>query len=144
MIRGGVATNIVAKECVFHAEARSHDEKKLIDLVEEMLEFDLVRGGGRRLPRRRGRPQVVPRLPLQAGRSGRRPGCRGLAACRTPATLGLSGGAADANVFNEHGIQCVNLANGMADIHTPDERIAVADLEAMVDVTLALVDAALA
>ena len=30
----------------------------------------------------------------------------------------------------------------MTDIHTPDERIAVADLEAMVDVTLALVDAA--
>ena len=38
----------------------------------------------------------------------------------------------------------VNLANGMTDIHTPDEHISVADLEAMVDVTLALVDAALA
>ena len=57
---------------------------------------------------------------------------------------GLSGGAADANVFNERGLQCLNLANGMTDIHTSDERIAVADLEAMVDVTLALVDAALA
>ena len=47
-----------------------------------------------------------------------------------------SGGAADANVFNERGLQCVNLANGMIDIHTSDERIAVADLEAMVEVTL--------
>jgi tripeptide aminopeptidase len=54
----------------------------------------------------------------------------------------LSGGAADANVFNERGLECVNLANGMTDIHTPNEHIAVADLEAMVDVTLALVDAA--
>jgi tripeptide aminopeptidase len=54
----------------------------------------------------------------------------------------LSGGGADANVFNERGLQCVNLANGMTDIHTPDERIAVADLEQMVDVTLALVDEA--
>jgi tripeptide aminopeptidase len=54
----------------------------------------------------------------------------------------LSGGAADANVFNERGLPCVNLANGMTNIHTPDESIAVADLEAMVDVTLALVDAA--
>ena len=54
----------------------------------------------------------------------------------------LSGGGADANVFNERGLQCVNLANAMVDIHTPDERIAVADLEAMVDVTLALVDVA--
>ena len=56
--------------------------------------------------------------------------------------LGLSGGAADANVFNGEGLPCVNLANGMTDIHTPDERIAVDDLERMVDVTLALVDAA--
>jgi tripeptide aminopeptidase len=55
----------------------------------------------------------------------------------------LSGGAADANVFNERGLQCVNLANGMAEIHTPDENISIADLSAMVDVTLALFDAAL-
>jgi tripeptide aminopeptidase len=53
-----------------------------------------------------------------------------------------SGGAADANVFNAQGLPCVNLANGMAEIHTPDEHIAVDDLERMVDVTLALVGAA--
>ena len=33
-------------------------------------------------------------------------------------------------LFNERGIPCVNLANGMELIHTPDERIAVADVEA--------------
>ncbi len=55
---------------------------------------------------------------------------------------GLSGGAADANIFNEHGLACLNLANGMQDIHTPDERITVADLDGMVEVTLALVAAA--
>ncbi len=32
----------------------------------------------------------------------------------------------------------------MTDIHTPDEQIAVEDLETMVEVTLALVDAAAA
>ena len=53
-----------------------------------------------------------------------------------------SGGGADANVFNERGLQCLNLSNGMIDIHTPDERIAVEDLERMVDVTLALVEVA--
>ena len=48
--------------------------------------------------------------------------------------LGLTGGGADANVFNERGKACVNLArNGMMEIHTPDRRIAVADLERMVD-----------
>ena len=54
----------------------------------------------------------------------------------------LSGGAADANVFNARGLACVNLANGMAQIHTPEERIAVTDLEGMVEVTLALIDLA--
>jgi tripeptide aminopeptidase len=54
----------------------------------------------------------------------------------------LAGGGADANVFNDRGLQCLNLANGMTDIHTPDERIAVADLHEMVEVTLALVAAA--
>ena len=36
----------------------------------------------------------------------------------------------------------MNLANGMANIHTPEEQISVADLEGMVEVTLALVEAA--
>jgi len=54
----------------------------------------------------------------------------------------LSGGGADANVFNARGLHCVNLANGMMEIHTPDEHIAVTDLDGMVEVTLALVEAA--
>jgi tripeptide aminopeptidase len=57
-------------------------------------------------------------------------------------TFVLSGGGADANVFNERGLPCLNLANGMTDIHTPDERIAVDDLVRMVEVTLALTDVA--
>ena len=52
-----------------------------------------------------------------------------LGRCGFAVTYALSGGGADANVFNERGLACVNLANGMVDIHTPDERIAVADLE---------------
>jgi tripeptide aminopeptidase len=66
----------------------------------------------------------------------------GLAQAGFEPTFALSGGGADANVFNERGLACVNLANGMADIHTPDEHISVSDLERMVDVTLALVDVA--
>ena len=41
----------------------------------------------------------------------------------------LSGGGADANIFNMRGLACLNLANGMAEIHTPQEHIAVDDLE---------------
>ena len=59
---------------------------------------------------------------------------------RLRAVLRVDEDNADANVFDARGLQYVNLANGMMEIHTPDEHIAVADLEGMVEVTFALVE----
>ena len=53
-----------------------------------------------------------------------------------------SGGGSDVNAFIRNGFPAVNLCNGMIDVHTPDERIAVESLEQMLDVTLGLIDAA--
>jgi tripeptide aminopeptidase len=142
LINGGTAGNIVPEWCSFLAEARSHDPQKLADLVREMLEAATFAASledcqvetevhksynGYRFKR----DDDAVRIASSAlERSGFEP------------SYTLSGGAADANVFNERGLACVNLANGMAEIHTPDEHIAVADLERMVDVTLGLVDVA--
>ena len=142
IISGGTAGNIVPEWCSFLAEARSHDPRKLADLVREMLEAATFAAGledcqvetevhksysGYRFKR----DDYVVRLAGSAlERAGYEPSFK------------LSGGAADANVFNERGLACVNLANGMAEIHTPQEHIAVEDLDRMVDVTLALVDVA--
>jgi tripeptide aminopeptidase len=143
IVRGGTAGNIVPERCSFLAEARSHDPQKLADLVREMLEAATFAASleecdvetevhksysGYRFKRDDFVVQLA-RTALE--RTGHQP------------SLNLSGGAADANVFNERGLQCVNLANGMAEIHTPDEHIAVDDLERMIDVTLALVETAL-
>jgi tripeptide aminopeptidase len=139
IIRGGTAANIVPEWCTLDAEARSHDERKLAELVQEMLDaFSFAAGledcevETRVSKSYRGyrfkRDDSVVRIAHAAlERAGYAP------------SYGLSGGAADANVFNERGLACLNLANGMQDIHTPDERITVEDLEGMVDVTLALV-----
>ncbi|HEV8602911.1 MAG TPA: M20/M25/M40 family metallo-hydrolase [Gaiellaceae bacterium] len=141
-VQGGTAGNIVPEWCTFLAEARSHDERKLADLVREMLETITFAAGlaecevetevhksyrGYRFKRE---DEVVRLACAALERTGHEP------------HLTLSGGAADANVFNERGLACLNLANGMANIHTPNEQIAVADLDDMVEVTLALVDAA--
>jgi tripeptide aminopeptidase len=142
VIHGGTAGNIVPEWCTFLTEARSHDEAKLADLVQEMLEAVTfaaelgeceVETEMRKSYRgyRFKQDDLAVRIASDAlRRSGREP------------TFILSGGAADANVFNDRGLQCVNLANGMVNIHTPDEQISVDDLEGMIDVTLALVDAA--
>jgi tripeptide aminopeptidase len=141
-IQGGTARNVIPEWCTFAAEARSHDERKLADLVREMVdavtfaasleecEVEAQVSGLSRGYRFRRDDVPVQIAAAALERVGREP------------SYILSGGGADANVFNERGLQCLNLANGMTDIHTPDERIAVADLHEMVEVTLALVDAA--
>jgi tripeptide aminopeptidase len=144
MIRGGTAPNIVPEWCTFEAEARSHDDRKLAELVQEMQDAVTFAAGVAECE-----VETRARKSYRGYRFRREDRAVRLAAdaldrCGFEVRYGLSGGAADANVFNERGLQCVNLANGMADIHTRDEHIAVADLDAMVDVTLALVDAALA
>ncbi len=142
LISGGSAPNIVPEWCTLVAEARSHDERKLADQLQAMqdaltfaaglygctVETTLRRSYGAYRFAREATAVVLASAAL--ARAGFEP------------RFGLSGGAADANVFNERGLECVNLANGMAEIHTSDEHIAVADLEAMVEVTLGLVDAA--
>jgi tripeptide aminopeptidase len=141
-IHGGTAGNIIPEWCVLEAEARSHQERKLEELVQEMLDtFSFAAGledcevetkvsKSYKGYRFKTDDQVVRIARAALERAGYTP------------SYGLSGGAADANVFNERGLACLNLANGMQDIHTPDERITVGDLEGMVEVTLALVDVA--
>jgi tripeptide aminopeptidase len=141
-IEGGTARNIVPEWCTVAAEARSHDDGKLADLVQEMLdafafaasveecEVETEVETSYRGYRFRRDSQAVSLAAQALSRAGYQP------------SYALSGGGADANVFNERGLACVNLANGMAQIHTPDEHIAVADLDGMVEVTLALIDVA--
>jgi tripeptide aminopeptidase len=142
LVRGGSARNVVPERCSLEVEVRSHDDERVTEVVQQIVdaaafaaslsECSLESRVEQKYRGYRFRDDDLPvRLAVEA-----------LAQAGYTARLGLSGGAADANVFNARGLQCVNLANGMTDIHTPDERIAIEDLERMVDVTLALVDAA--
>jgi tripeptide aminopeptidase len=141
-ITGGTAGNVVPEWCTFSAEARSHDEATLGEVVQEMLdafsfaatetECDVETTmrksyDGYRL--KRDEPAVA----LAAAAFAR----RGI-----EPRYGLSGGGADANVFNQRGRRCVNLSHGVFGFHTPEEHVSVADLEAMVDVTVAIVEEA--
>jgi tripeptide aminopeptidase len=142
VIRGGAAGNIVPETCSFLAEARSHDERKLGDLVQEMLDACAFAASETECEL-----QSELRKTYRGYRFAKTDDVVALAAaalgaCGHEVRYGLSGGAADANVFNEHGLRCLNLTHGVHDFHSPDERISVVDLEAMVDVTVALVESA--
>jgi tripeptide aminopeptidase len=142
VISGGTARNVVPEWCSFQAEVRSHAERKATELVREMLETAAFAAS---LADCEVESEVRPSFPGYRFRESDPVVCLAagaLTACGFEPSYALSGGGADANVFNARGLSCLNLANGMMEIHTPDEHIAVADLEAMVDVTLALVEAA--
>jgi tripeptide aminopeptidase len=142
VISGGTARNVVPEWCSFTAEVRSHDENKAVQLAREMLESAAFAAS---LVDCEVESEVRPSFPGYRFRESDPPvrlAAQALERAGYAPSYALSGGGADANVFNARGLHCVNLANGMMEIHTPDEHIAVADLEGMVEVTLALVQVA--
>jgi tripeptide aminopeptidase len=142
LIEGGTAKNIVPDRCSFSIDVRSHDERKLADLVQEMLETITFAAALEQCEAETTVEESYRGYRFARGDLPVRLACAALEREGFQPRLALGGGGADANIFNERGRPCVNLANGMSAIHTPDEHIAVADLERMVDVTLALVDVA--
>jgi tripeptide aminopeptidase len=142
LIDGGIAKNIVPDRCAFSIDVRSHDEAKLADLVRELLETITFAAALEQCEAETTVDDSYQGYRFARGDLPVRLACAALEREGIQPRLGLGGGGADANVFNQRGRPCVNLANGMAAIHTPEEHIAVADLERMVDVTLALVDVA--
>jgi tripeptide aminopeptidase len=142
-IAGGVGgTNVVPERCTLLAEARSFDAARVEAVVAEMVdrcqdaanepvcECDVDVVVERMFPGYRHDPA----LPAVAA------GEAALRACGYEPRHVASGGAADANIFIAGGLPVVNLANGTERAHETTERVSVAALEGMLDVTLALLE----
>jgi len=141
-VNGGTATNVIPARCTLTAEARSRDEQSLARQLTAMLdaltwaasecEVDLETRVEREFVAYRlgeGDAQVGMALEVLSG-LGYRP------------RLVPSGGGSDVNALLRNGFPAVNLCNGMIDVHTADERIAIESLGQMLDITLGLIDAA--
>jgi tripeptide aminopeptidase len=142
LVRGGVAPNVVAEHCSATVDVRSCDAAKARELVDAVVDtFEAAandvgcRADVTVTEKYRGYdlPDDHPLVGLSRAALS--------SAGVTPVAV-AGGGGSDANILNACGIACMNLANGMARIHTPEESIALADLERMVDVTLALIELA--
>jgi tripeptide aminopeptidase len=142
VIQGGTARNIVPEWCTLVAEARSRDEATLTSVVQEMLDALAFAASTSDCTVETSVQRQYRAYRFADDDLAVRLASDGLRAAGVEPWTALSGGAADANVFNERGLACVNLANGMTDIHTPDEHIAAADLDLMLDVTLGILAAA--
>jgi tripeptide aminopeptidase len=142
-IAGGSAINVVPERCVVVAEVRSQHEERATELVAELV--DCVHEAANLpececdvdidLSRTFEAYRVAPSSPaVRAAEQALRG--RGY----EPAHV-HSGGASDANALTASGLPVVNLSNGTERNHEPGERVAVAALEGMLDVALALAPA---
>jgi tripeptide aminopeptidase len=140
-IEGGSAANVVAERCLVELEARSVDDARAGELVQQLVDVASEAASdadcdvetaveclfrGYRLAR--SSPPVV-------------------AAANAMAALGIepsyvtTGGGSDANAFVAAGLPVLNVANGTEHNHEPDECVTVGALEQMLDVTLGIVAA---
>jgi tripeptide aminopeptidase len=143
-IAGGSAMNVVPERCSVVAEVRSLDESRAQATVAQVVD---------RMHEAANLPECECDVDIAVQRtfSGfhlapSRPAVRvaeaALRACGHEPVRIVSGGASDANALLADGVEVVNLANGTERNHEPGERVSVAALEQMLDVALALLDAA--
>jgi tripeptide aminopeptidase len=142
-IAGGSAINVVPELCTVLAEVRSQRDERAEELVAELV--DCIHEAAN-LPECECDVDIDVRRTFQgyhtpASAPAVKAAERALRANgHEPARIS-SGGASDANVLIARGLTVVNLANGTEHPHEPRERVAVAALEGMLDIALALPDA---
>jgi len=128
LIRGGTARNAIPGLVELEGEARSLDNGKLERVVaglRQALEA-AARETATRLELTVKQEYAAYRWPesativVEAVAAVRR--------CGLEPSLRVSGGGSDSNTFNEKGLECLNIAIGMKEIHTVDEHIAIEDL----------------
>jgi tripeptide aminopeptidase len=141
-IAGGTATNVVPERCRLEAEVRGLDDARVAEVVTELVdhlqdaanagECDLDVTVERQFQGYRSKPSA-PQIVAAT---------RALEACGYEPHHLVTGGGSDANAFQTAGFPCANLADGTERNHEPGERISVDALEGMLEVSIALLDAA--
>jgi tripeptide aminopeptidase len=138
-IEGGTAANVVAERCEIELEARSLDDTRAGEVVSELVDAcaEAASDGGcdldtsvERLFRGYRLTRTEPAVEIAAA---------ALEACGFDPVYITTGGGSDANALIAAGLPVVNVANGTERNHQPDESVSEDALEAMLDVTLAIV-----
>ncbi len=133
-IKGGVATNIVPEFVEIHGEARSHDDRKLKIVTDNIVNAfykaaDLFQDGS-------DLPRIEAIVENDFTLTNISEDQKAIKLARKAAkNIGISlesktiGGGADANVFFGKGIIAGVLGTGMTDVHTLNESVAMTDME---------------
>jgi len=147
IIEGGMATNIVPNRVVVKGEARSHDDKKLNKITDQIVSaFKGVVDDYKE----KHSDNLLPRVDIRINKDFSRthiPSDHPVVVLATRAAENLgrkmktktSGGGADANVFFEKGILTGVLGTGMRDMHSVRESVNLDDMVRTVELLLEII-----
>jgi tripeptide aminopeptidase len=129
VIRGGDATNVVTPEVEVHAEARSHDAAfrgRIVRAIQQA--FHRAARSVRSVDGACGSVKIHGRLDYESFRLPDNDPSLAVAEAAVRSVGGnpvraVSNGGLDANWLTARGIPCVSLGSGVANAHTPDERL---------------------
>ncbi len=136
-IHGGLAANIIPNQVSLRGEVRSHDINKLreqteliVSAVEEEVNKATIVVGNetKRASMSLELKEEFPAMQVAEDAAILQIIHKAGAALERPQEIRAAGGGSDANIFNEHGIDMVIVATGMAKVHTINEQIAVDDM----------------
>ncbi|MCD6329680.1 MAG: M20/M25/M40 family metallo-hydrolase [Candidatus Cloacimonetes bacterium] len=137
-IKGGLAHNIVPKECFVSGEVRSHDEVKLEKITQEIIttfkdvaskyevevDSEVIKAHAHAhvlndfAALKISEEEEIVKIAENAARNlGLEP------------AIETGGGGSDANVFAKHGLIVPIIGTGMNDVHSTHENIKIEDLE---------------
>ncbi|SDN39826.1 M20/M25/M40 family metallo-hydrolase [Alkalicoccus daliensis] len=136
---GGTQTNVVCDRVEIKAEARSLVKEKMVQQTDKMkaafenaanemgaeaeVDVHIVYPGYKQAED----DKVVAIAKQAVNRIGREPNIK------------QSGGGSDANIIAGHGIPTINLGVGYEDIHTTDEKIAIAELNKLTQLVMEII-----
>jgi tripeptide aminopeptidase len=144
-VEGGSASlNVVPDRCRLEAETRSLRDERVEGVIAEMVDrvHDAANAAECDVDVEVQRLFSCYRVRSSSAALGAAEAA--LRACGYEPRRIVTGGGSDANALEANGFHCVNLANGTERNHQPDEGVSVVALEGMLDVGLALLDAAAA
>jgi tripeptide aminopeptidase len=139
VIHGGVATNIVPDLCEIAGECRGHDEERLAGVAAAMV--DAVERAAAEtgvdvdidLSREFGGFALAARCPAV------RLGKAAIAALGLEPRVLTAGGGSDANILNARGLPTINLDVGMMRVHSPEEYVALDEIERLCALVMKLI-----
>jgi tripeptide aminopeptidase len=135
LIEGGSATNVVAERCRVEAEVRSLDDAKASAGMREMVDTLTWAASATETDVDVSVEEQFRAYRIPAGEPVVLAAEGALRDCGVTPIHTSTGGGSDANAFAAKGFRCLNVANGTEANHTPDERVSVAALDRMLDVT---------